>query len=533
MNFLHTLYIDPSKQPFADSFGWLRPEYHLMSWALSCLQLQKWHGNVELYANSAGAELLIDMLRLPYTNVYTTHDDLKLADARLWALPKIYTYSLQAEPFLHIDGDVFLFDKLPMKLLESPLIAQNVEVAAEYYPDTQKELMENFTYFPPCVKADFLSGVPINAVNAGILGGSNISFMKQYTCEAFEYVNRNIKHFQEVNVDRFNVFFEQHLFYSLAKGQNMPTNFLFEGIFEDRGYTNFGNFYEVPLVRNYLHLLGHYKRDEDTCLQMAAKLRELYPEYYYRIIALCKKNKVSLFTDFYNAKSIETKDYYQQLIKSSTNSFEKNITTNKTEQRESEPNLTFLANILNYYFNISDKNFDKQHFKADWIVFSEKLTSVLKQNATLSEYYLYGRDLMSAQWYTQVFANPSNFQQMSLVQTKGLHIIESSFNWAGLVSKHYRVGVKYYERLDVSEGQFFNLVVPEIIGSQFLLYDIDELTKIVLDLLTDPMSVKGLMTEMQQYFEDDVIQNHFDAFSNFITKIISQLILFKAIQPLI
>jgi len=30
MNFIQTLYIDPDKDPFHDSFGWAAPEYHLM-----------------------------------------------------------------------------------------------------------------------------------------------------------------------------------------------------------------------------------------------------------------------------------------------------------------------------------------------------------------------------------------------------------------------------------------------------------------------------------------------------------------------
>ena len=532
MNFVQTLYIDPTKHPFTHSFGWLRPEYHLMGWALSCLQLQKLHGHVELYANSAGAELLIDTLRLPYTKVYTAHDDLKLADSRLWALPKLYTYSLQEEPFLHVDGDVFLFDQFSDQLLQSPLIVQNLEVATKYYTSTQKQLMDHFTYFPPCVQADFDSGMPINAVNAGILGGNNLQFIKQYTTEAFEYVNRNTKHFHDVNVDRFNVFFEQHLFYSLAKEQNIPINYLFEGLFEDRGYTNFGNFHEVPFVRSYLHLLGYYKRDEITCLQMAAKLRELYPEYYYRIIALYQKNKVPLFTSFYNDKAIDTEIDYHQLIAVSTNSFENNIVNSNTEKKEGGPNLSFLTNSLNYYSTILGKNINKQHFMSDCIAFSEKLTSVIKQNATVSEYYLYGRDLMSQRWYVQVFAPLLNFQHIHFVQTKGLHIIESSFNWAGLANKHYRVGVEYYERLDVLEGQFFNLVVPEIIGNKFLLYDIDELEKTVLERLSEPKNTNDLMAAMQQYFEEDVIENHYNVFSNFITKVVRQLILIKAIQPI-
>ena len=98
MNFIQTLYISSSKHPFKHSFGWATPQYHLMGWALSYLQLNKLYGTVELYANSNAAKLLIDTLDLPYSKVHVTHDSLVLINENLWALPKTFTYSLQKEP---------------------------------------------------------------------------------------------------------------------------------------------------------------------------------------------------------------------------------------------------------------------------------------------------------------------------------------------------------------------------------------------------------------------------------------------------
>lgn len=109
MNFIQTLHFNKSKNPYKDCFGWAAPEYHLMSWALSCLQLKKIYNQVDLYCNDEAANLLVDELNLPYNNIQRSHNTLHIIDERLWALPKIYTYSLQNEPFLHVDGDVFLF----------------------------------------------------------------------------------------------------------------------------------------------------------------------------------------------------------------------------------------------------------------------------------------------------------------------------------------------------------------------------------------------------------------------------------------
>ena len=94
MNFIQTLHIDANKNPFHDSFGWFALEYHLMCWAISCLQIHQLYGNITLFANSQAAYLLSDILQLPYSEVILSHDKLSLIHPDLWAFPKIYTYSL-------------------------------------------------------------------------------------------------------------------------------------------------------------------------------------------------------------------------------------------------------------------------------------------------------------------------------------------------------------------------------------------------------------------------------------------------------
>ena len=132
--------------------------------------------------------------------------------------------------------------------------------------------------------------LPYSGVNlALILGGHNITFFRDYAALAFDYVNKNSKEMSLINVNNFNVFLEQHLFYALSKEKNIPFSVLFEEIVEDRGYKNMGDFHDVPFNRTYLHLLGHYKRDEFTCIKMAEKLKELYPDYYERIVSLFQK----------------------------------------------------------------------------------------------------------------------------------------------------------------------------------------------------------------------------------------------------
>jgi hypothetical protein len=286
---VQTLYSYNEADLLTNNFGWISPQYHLMSWALSCLQLTKYYQQVSLYADKISADMLINVLGLPYHNVHITDDDFTMPHESLWALPKIHTYSLQSESFLHVDGDVFIFQAFQEHLSRSELIAQNQEEAtAEYYTATQKQLLANFTYFPECVKRDFEKPIPITMANAGILGGSSIDFFKEYYAQTLEYINRNVENLSSINTDRFNVFFEQHLFYCLAKEKGIPISFFFTDVVNDNEYKKLAEFHETPCSKKYLHLLGHYKRDEYTCERLAEKLRNLYPDYYYKIIELWK-----------------------------------------------------------------------------------------------------------------------------------------------------------------------------------------------------------------------------------------------------
>lgn len=437
IKFIQTLYFDKSLNPFKDTFGWAAPEYHLMGWALSCLQLQLLYHNVDLYCNSNAALLLKDKLGLPYNNIYVTHDDLNVVSEKLWALPKIFTYSLQKEPFLHLDGDVFLFKKLPVSLLSSELIAQNVEEATNYYLHTQKQLMKYFTYFPNCVRKDFSSSDPVKAVNAGILGGSNITFIKEYSELAFKFINRNTQHLPLINISIFNVFFEQHLFYCLAKKKRLPIEVLIKEIIRDNRYQHLGDFHEVPCKKHYLHLIGQYKRDEYTCRQMASKLRELYPEYYYRIISLCKTEFAPLTVSFYTDKRFVTISDYLQFNKKSKESYSNsshteipNTTSNNITSTLQSSKITVLALLKRQVDQMPClSSIIKSQAERDVIKFSKKIREVLLRNKGVSNKYLYGRDLESVNWFCELFGNDSDIPNKMIIKCKEIAIIKSVFDW--------------------------------------------------------------------------------------------------------
>src|SRR5882757_7163537 len=110
MEYIQTFWPGPGRKTKEELYGftggWLSAEYHWMSWALSALQAQKIFGEIELVTDTPGAEMLSGVLGLPYSRVSTALDEMPgHYPAGLWSMAKIYSYSLQQEPFLHLDGD--------------------------------------------------------------------------------------------------------------------------------------------------------------------------------------------------------------------------------------------------------------------------------------------------------------------------------------------------------------------------------------------------------------------------------------------
>ena len=150
MKFIQTFW-SAGLDPLKHGFGWSHPEYNLMSWALSCLSLRRHYDHVVLYTDSIGKHVLIDLLHLPYTEVNVVFDDFECLPQH-WALAKIYTYSLQKEPFIHVDGDVYLSHPLSNDVLSAPLVAQNKEVGTDYYQNMINRIVNNPNIkLPDCI----------------------------------------------------------------------------------------------------------------------------------------------------------------------------------------------------------------------------------------------------------------------------------------------------------------------------------------------------------------------------------------------
>lgn len=286
------------KNPLIDDFGWKSPQEHLMSWALSCLSLKENYDEVVLYTDSIGYYVLKELLGLPYTNVILQYDNLSCPEQH-WAYPKILTYSLQNQPFIHVDGDVYLPKRLAPVIESSGLIAQNKEIGTPYYKNMVNAIIQSNIHIPSFLNEE-LKKDSISSYNAGIIGGNDIEFIQRYCQTAFKFINEN--HLNDMDNDNknvnLNILFEQILFYVLSQEQHKKVFTVLNRDIRDNGYTynDFCDFYAFEEL-DLMHIIGGHKRNNRICELLNRTLLNKYPEYYERIINLFSKKHNRLHCD--------------------------------------------------------------------------------------------------------------------------------------------------------------------------------------------------------------------------------------------
>jgi len=483
--------------------GWLSAEYHLMSWALSCLQLKQYYNDVTLYADMTSAKMLIDTLQLPYTKVVCSLDAFNDYHPELWALPKIYTYSQQETPFLHVDADVFIWGKLNENLIQNELVAQNIEIFTEYYEEMLESLEKELSYFPPEIVHERVSQKTHHSYNLGIVGGRDFEFYKSYASEAKTFIDKNINDLSKINISSFNVFFEQYLFHCISKKENKSVNVLFKEIIPDNKYFGFADFVDVPHNKKYLHLIGPFKKDKQVCNQMAFRLRHDFPEYYYRIITLFKEKGISLYRDYYTQITIpeiwknKKQDNSEPLVQKT----EPNKTTSTANPDLIHFRVPLVKEAIKYFEadlnNHSIHQSGEMHL-TDLDFFEQALNKIISEDfVTISKNSLYQRDVKSTNYAKAIFEDPSKTREKVIKSNNSIRILKCLFDWASIDDfENFNANIRTV--LTTAPSNIYITIVPECDKRGYSLSRLDKLDIIILKKLQSELTIKALLDELMK-----------------------------------
>lgn len=264
--------------------GWPSRLHNYFSWAYSSLLLREHYDKLELVTDQLGKEILIDKLNLPYTSVVTDLDNLPKENSVLWALGKLHAYNIQEEPFLHIDGDIYIYDKFSAELENAEILGQNIEtgyrdisgVEYGYVPDYMKELTENEGY--------------LKAINVGIFGGNNLAAIKAYVAESRAFLRKNHDEIEQAKSGSINAVYEQVLLYYFLLQQEIQVKCLFTP--QPNFPRSIGDFHLTPHQVQYIHLIGTFKKSFYHYKTLEKKLATEFPDYYENIVELYQNMEV-------------------------------------------------------------------------------------------------------------------------------------------------------------------------------------------------------------------------------------------------
>lgn len=517
--------------------GWPSCEYHWMSWALSCLQAKSFFNEVELVTDDLGKEILIDRLGLPYTNVSASLEGLLDAyPSHVWALAKIFSYSIQKKPFLHIDSDVFLWQKPDEQLLSSGIIAQNLEKNLFFYKETLDKINEHFTFIPDIYASDNYKDKDLFASNAGLIGGCNIDFFSQYCKNAFEFIDGNRQHLHKVATSNMNFIFEQYALYYTAKKRQADIEYYLDDIIDTPVYENFIRFQDYPFVK-MVHPVGGFKMYPHVCDHLAKMLRNNYPDWYYKIIKMVREEPVSMKNKIYHlfmpgtpgssadatavpAQRLDNNTAYERTIEAAkyfkvNNEFFKIISDADFKIEEFTGSIsTYLPSNNIQYRDMLIELYGLEHQKK--LLFNQ----VFLNKDTLTS--LYEDDIQAYKACQDNFSLPlTNILELKVSTAPFTKAIELGWTWK-YAHKDY---IKPLLEKNCSEDSSFNMVVliPNALRVMVDEYYLDQLDMIIIDAVKKETTIHDIINSAAQYFNSEEINNNRLAFHSLIIDSVKRL----------
>lgn len=322
-------------------------EINWLSIAYSCLLLKQQHHDIplHLYGNEAIIELLINKFELPYDQGIII-DSIPENRKKYYCWPKIEVYKLQNEPFIHIDNDIFIWEPLPDRLLSASLVAQHKENDSTFYMRILNHLRE-FNIKLPDVIEKYITDTYILSYNAGLIGGNNVEFFKNYINNIEAFLDSNQSILDNIpQVFLLNVVFEQWMYYALTteKKEAVETyyletvvDFLLCGTREPLLAVN-------GRASKYLHLMD-YKRQYSCNRLIVRNMLNEFPVYYNKILSICSGSGLKTAVKYYNG------------INNNTEAIDKNRVFNRSLSY-AEANLSYESAIFDELRAMENKNYN-------------------------------------------------------------------------------------------------------------------------------------------------------------------------------
>jgi len=172
----------------------IKDNLNLDMWRLSFELIKKNYPKNKIYliTDDNGKKIFKDF---NFTNIITKLNNIPNFK-EIWALGKIYAYKEIAKygPFLHLDGDVFLWKPLPENFLNSQVFVQGLDKNVNPKKNiigvyNIEHVLNTYEKIPEIWNKVLERDEKIWPLNMGIFGGNNINFINYYCDFVLEMIN--------------------------------------------------------------------------------------------------------------------------------------------------------------------------------------------------------------------------------------------------------------------------------------------------------------------------------------------------------
>jgi hypothetical protein len=247
---------------------------------------------------------------------------------------------------------------------------------------------------------------------------------------------------------------------------------------------------------------------------LANRLRTDYPEYYYRILSLFKKNRLTLKRDydavFHNFDEHELVKRHHALRDGIINdTLPRTLMTECS--REFERSHLRVRLVMEAIQNIVAADGRSEEDYADHLTdiqqFEHAVFTFLSERISgCSPDYLYGRDILYPASFEVVFGDgPSGYD--TLIATDPLAgIVESRYDWSHIdLGEYGQMALKEQLLLSLPSKRY-TAVVPECHENGYSLVPLDELDLQLLELFKQPNTIRRALSAIESAFDENELQ---------------------------
>jgi hypothetical protein len=271
---------------------WPSIEYEIYGRSLSCLLLSRLYKNIELVTDIKGKELLIDILKLPYTNVVLDLNILDKYSPELWMLDDIYSMGIQDEPFMYVDDDVFFWSPLPEELTYYNAFTLYKKNYSYSYTAKHIGVEPQFVKLTPYLfrSMELRTFIQPHGNDFGIIGGCNNLFFREYSNATFFLLEKYTPFLNTVKyINELNFVLSENLFYNTCRNTKVvPFSYFSE--YDDLEQKQ--NLFSGRKNAGFHHFNQYHKKNQHELNELEFIIRNEFPDYYYRIQKILKEKIV-------------------------------------------------------------------------------------------------------------------------------------------------------------------------------------------------------------------------------------------------